>query len=161
MGKRRKQSPRIFRKFSVHPQSEPSGNFLGKRKNKHPRLLATVTTLQKKKEAQRLDVVVSMQKLGIFWKNFDTLNCISNIGLSTSSGTKSGQMDEFWISVTSRPRADHFSGPLYHRSTILSIWAPITPSHRSPILGVLWPPSHLTSEFRRNLKPVSSQKALC
>ncbi|CAL9006392.1 unnamed protein product, partial [Prunus brigantina] len=32
----------------------------------------------------------------IFWKNFDTLNYISNIGLSTSSGAKHNQMDEFW-----------------------------------------------------------------
>ncbi|RXI05181.1 hypothetical protein DVH24_006438 [Malus domestica] len=31
----------------------------------------------------------------------------------------------------------------------------------SPILGVLWPPSCLTSEFLRNSKPMSSQKASC
>ncbi|CAN6716928.1 unnamed protein product [Malus baccata var. baccata] len=31
----------------------------------------------------------------------------------------------------------------------------------SPILGVLWHPSRLTSEFLRNPKPVSSQKASC
>ncbi|CAL9026218.1 unnamed protein product, partial [Prunus brigantina] len=32
----------------------------------------------------------------IFWKNFEILNYISNIGLSTSSGAKHNQMNEFW-----------------------------------------------------------------
>jgi len=32
----------------------------------------------------------------IFWKNFDTLNCVLNIGLSTFSEAKLKQMDEFW-----------------------------------------------------------------
>ncbi|CAN6679423.1 unnamed protein product [Malus baccata var. baccata] len=75
--------------------------------------------------------------------------------------------------VTSRPGADHFPGPFHHRSTILSALGPdhaltvlFLGTHEqlpsgSPILGVLWPPSRLTSEFRRNPKPVSSQKASC
>ncbi|CAN6679857.1 unnamed protein product [Malus baccata var. baccata] len=75
--------------------------------------------------------------------------------------------------VTSRPGADHFPGPLHHRSTILSALGPdhaltvlFMGTHEqlpngSPIMGVLWPPSRLTSKFRRNPKPVSSQKASC
>ncbi|RXH88434.1 hypothetical protein DVH24_000033 [Malus domestica] len=67
----------------------------------------------------------------------------------------------------------HFSGPLHHRSTILSalgtdhaLTVLFLGTHEqlpngSPILGVLWPPSRLTSEFLRNPKPVSSQKASC
>ena len=31
----------------------------------------------------------------LFWKNFDTLNCIFNIGHPTSSGAKHDQMNEF------------------------------------------------------------------
>ncbi|RXI09355.1 hypothetical protein DVH24_033972 [Malus domestica] len=65
---------------------------------------------------------------------------------------------------------DHFPSPLHHRNTILSALGPdhaltvlFLKTHEqlpseSPILGVLWPPSPLTSEFRRNPKPVSSQK---
>ncbi|CAN6556240.1 unnamed protein product [Malus baccata var. baccata] len=76
-------------------------------------------------------------------------------------------------SVTSRPGADHFSGLLHYRSTILSALGPnhaltvlFLGTHEqlpsgSPILGVLWPPSRLTSEFLWNPKPVSSQKASC
>ncbi|CAN6705775.1 unnamed protein product [Malus baccata var. baccata] len=52
--------------------------------------------------------------------------------------------------VTSRPGVDHFPGPLHHRSTILSALGPNY---------ALTPPSRLTSEFRRNPKPMSSQKA--
>ncbi|CAN6547160.1 unnamed protein product [Malus baccata var. baccata] len=52
--------------------------------------------------------------------------------------------------VTSRPGADHFLGPLHHRSTILSALGPDY---------ALTPPSRLTSKFLRNPKPVSSQKA--
>ncbi|RXH87812.1 hypothetical protein DVH24_034712 [Malus domestica] len=75
--------------------------------------------------------------------------------------------------VTSRPGADHFPGPLHHRSTILSALGPdyaltvlFMGTHEqlpsgSPIMGVLKPSSRLTSEFRRNPKPVSSQKASC
>ncbi|RXH81888.1 hypothetical protein DVH24_036229 [Malus domestica] len=63
------------------------------------------------------------------------------------------------INVTSRPRADHFRGPLHHRSTILSALGPdhaltvlFLRTHKqlpsgSSILGVLWPPSLLISEF--------------
>ncbi|RXH93618.1 hypothetical protein DVH24_014194 [Malus domestica] len=50
---------------------------------------------------------------------------------------------------TSRPGVHHIPCPLHHRRTIF----------RSPILGVLWPPSLLTSEFLQNPKPVSSQNA--
>ncbi|CAN6687823.1 unnamed protein product [Malus baccata var. baccata] len=68
---------------------------------------------------------------------------------------------------------DDFPGPLHHRSTILSALGPdhaltvlFLGTHEqlpsgSPILGVLWFPSRLTSEFLRNPKPVSSQKASC
>ncbi|CAN6716178.1 unnamed protein product [Malus baccata var. baccata] len=74
---------------------------------------------------------------------------------------------------TSRLGADHFPGPHHHRSMILSALGPdhaltvlFMGTHEqlpngSPIMGVLWPPSRLTSEFRRNPKPVSSQKASC
>ncbi|CAN6677279.1 unnamed protein product [Malus baccata var. baccata] len=67
----------------------------------------------------------------------------------------------------------HILGPFHHRSTILSalgldhtLTVLFLGTHeqlprRSPILGLLWPPSHLTSEFLRNRKPVSSQKASC
>ncbi|KAM2377343.1 hypothetical protein TB2_043438 [Malus domestica] len=70
--------------------------------------------------------------------------------------------------VTSRPGADHFPGPLHHRSTILSalgldhaLTVLFLRTHEqlpngSPILEVLWPHSHLTSEFLWNPKPVSS-----
>ncbi|RXH96323.1 hypothetical protein DVH24_008827 [Malus domestica] len=75
--------------------------------------------------------------------------------------------------VTSQPGVDHFPGPLHHRSTILSALGPdhaltvlFLGTHEqlpsgSPIMGMTWPPSRLTSEFRRNPKPVSSQKASC
>ncbi|CAN6696705.1 unnamed protein product [Malus baccata var. baccata] len=75
--------------------------------------------------------------------------------------------------VTSRPGAAHFPGPLHHRSTILSALGPdhaltvlFLGTHEqlpsgSPILGMLRPPSRLTSKFLRNPKPVSSQKASC
>ncbi|KAM1204536.1 hypothetical protein COP1_005403 [Malus domestica] len=77
------------------------------------------------------------------------------------------------ICVASWPGTYHFPSPLHHRSTILST---LSPDHaltvlflgtheqlpsRSSILGVLWPPTRLTSEFLRNPKPVSSQKASC
>ncbi|KAM1374908.1 hypothetical protein ACFX2I_025407 [Malus domestica] len=67
--------------------------------------------------------------------------------------------------------ADHFPGQLHHRSTILSVLGPnhaltvlFLGTHKqlpsgSPIMGVLWPASRLTSKFRQNPKPVSSQKA--
>ncbi|RXH83928.1 hypothetical protein DVH24_013173 [Malus domestica] len=75
--------------------------------------------------------------------------------------------------VTSQLGADHFPSPLHHCSTILSalgldhaITVLFLGTHEqllsgSPILGVLWPPSRLTSEFLRNPKPVSSQNASC
>ncbi|KAM2691221.1 hypothetical protein EV2_005642 [Malus domestica] len=77
------------------------------------------------------------------------------------------------ICVASWPGTDHFRSPVHHRSTILST---LNPDHvltvlflgtheqlpsASPILGVLWPPTRLTSEFLWNPKPVSSQKASC
>ncbi|KAM2356503.1 hypothetical protein ACFX1X_005593 [Malus domestica] len=77
------------------------------------------------------------------------------------------------ICVASRPGTDHFPSPLHHRSTILST---LDPDHAltvlffrtheqlpsgSPIMRVLCPPTRLTSEFLRNPKPVSSQKASC
>ncbi|CAN6578636.1 unnamed protein product [Malus baccata var. baccata] len=67
--------------------------------------------------------------------------------------------------VTSRPGADHFPGFLHHHSTILSalgldhaLTVLFLGTHkqlprRSPILGLLWPPSRLTSEFLWNPKP--------
>ncbi|RXI03280.1 hypothetical protein DVH24_003932 [Malus domestica] len=66
------------------------------------------------------------------------------------------------------PRADNFPGLLHHRSIILSALGPnyaltvlFLGTHEqlpngSPILGVLWPPSRLTSKFLWNPKPVSS-----
>ncbi|RXH72675.1 hypothetical protein DVH24_012359 [Malus domestica] len=69
--------------------------------------------------------------------------------------------------------ANHFSSPLHHRSTILSVLGPdhaltvlFMGTHEqlpsgSPMIGVLWSSSRLTSEFRQNPKPVSSQKASC
>ncbi|KAM1245533.1 hypothetical protein ACFX15_036088 [Malus domestica] len=48
----------------------------------------------------------------------------------------------------------------YHSLTVLFLGTQEHPSG-SPILGVLWPPSRLTSEFLQNPKPVSSQKASC
>ncbi|RXH95926.1 hypothetical protein DVH24_008426 [Malus domestica] len=75
--------------------------------------------------------------------------------------------------VTSRPGADHFPGPLHHRSMILSA---LDPDHAltvlflgtheqlpsgSPIMGVLSRATRLTSEFQWYPKPVSSQKASC
>ncbi|KAM1701832.1 hypothetical protein ACFXTN_025046 [Malus domestica] len=75
--------------------------------------------------------------------------------------------------VTSQPEFHHILGPLYHRNTILSALGPnhtltvlFLGTHEqlssgSSIMGVLWPPSRLTSEFRQNPKPVSSQKASC
>ncbi|CAN6686306.1 unnamed protein product [Malus baccata var. baccata] len=70
-------------------------------------------------------------------------------------------------------RVHHIPGLLHHRSTILSALGPdyaltvlFLGTHkqlpsRSPILGVLWLHSRLTSKFLRNSKPVSSQKASC
>ncbi|RXI03811.1 hypothetical protein DVH24_038085 [Malus domestica] len=49
----------------------------------------------------------------------------------------------------------------YHALTILFLGTHEQLPKGSPILGVLWPHSRLTSEFLRNLKPVSSQKASC
>ncbi|KAM0998632.1 hypothetical protein ACFX14_005583 [Malus domestica] len=75
------------------------------------------------------------------------------------------------IYVASRPGTDHFLSPLHHRSTILSILGPdhaltvlFLGTHEqlpsgSPILGMLWPPTRLTSEFLRNPKPMSFQNA--
>ncbi|CAN6697459.1 unnamed protein product [Malus baccata var. baccata] len=75
--------------------------------------------------------------------------------------------------VTSRPGTNHFPGPFHHRSTILSalgldhaLTVLFLGTHEqlpsgSPILGMLWPPSRLTSEFLRNPKPMSSEKASC
>lgn len=45
----------------------------------------------------------------ICWKNFDTLNYISNIGLSTSSGAKHNQMDEFWSNSSWRTYVSHLA----------------------------------------------------
>ncbi|RXH80311.1 hypothetical protein DVH24_041458 [Malus domestica] len=45
----------------------------------------------------------------------------------------------------------------YHSLTVLFLGT----HDRSPIMGVLWPPSRLTSEFLQNSKPMSSQKASC
>ncbi|KAM1340538.1 hypothetical protein ACFX2H_038912 [Malus domestica] len=85
----------------------------------------------------------------------------------------SSYLSHSYVTVTSRSGADHFLGPLHHRSTILSalgsdhaLTVLFLGTHEqlpsgSPILGVLWPPSRLTSEFLRNPKPVSSQKASC
>ncbi|RXH82990.1 hypothetical protein DVH24_003488 [Malus domestica] len=73
------------------------------------------------------------------------------------------------ITVISQPGFHHISSSLHHLSTILSTLAYhsltvlFLGTHEQlpsgpPILGVLWPPSLLTSEFLRNPKPMSSQK---
>ncbi|RXH89366.1 hypothetical protein DVH24_031723 [Malus domestica] len=49
----------------------------------------------------------------------------------------------------------------YHSLTVLFLGTHEQLPSASPILGVLWPPSRLTSEFLWNPKPVSSQKASC
>ncbi|RXH85654.1 hypothetical protein DVH24_009475 [Malus domestica] len=49
----------------------------------------------------------------------------------------------------------------YHSLTVLFLGTHEQFPNGSPILGVVWPPSCLTSEFLRNPKPVSSQKASC
>ncbi|RXI09367.1 hypothetical protein DVH24_033984 [Malus domestica] len=46
----------------------------------------------------------------------------------------------------------------YHSLTVLFLGTHEQLPNGSPILGVLWPPSRLTSEFLRNSKPVSFQK---
>ncbi|RXI07666.1 hypothetical protein DVH24_005439 [Malus domestica] len=76
------------------------------------------------------------------------------------------------IRVTSRPRVHHIPGPLHHRSTILSA---LGPDHTLTILFLgthtrtsQWVTHHgialartCLTEFRRNPKPVSFQKASC
>ncbi|RXH99587.1 hypothetical protein DVH24_021389 [Malus domestica] len=49
----------------------------------------------------------------------------------------------------------------YHSLTVLFLGTHEQLSNGSPILGMLWPPSCLTSVFLQNPKPVSSQKASC
>ncbi|CAN6541363.1 unnamed protein product [Malus baccata var. baccata] len=49
----------------------------------------------------------------------------------------------------------------YHSLTVLFLGTHEQLPSGSPILGVTWPPSRLTSKFLRNPKPVSSQKASC
>ncbi|RXH82638.1 hypothetical protein DVH24_002410 [Malus domestica] len=49
----------------------------------------------------------------------------------------------------------------YHSLTVLFLGTHEQLPSGSPILGMLWPPSRLTSEFLRKPKPVSSQKASC
>ncbi|CAN6686030.1 unnamed protein product [Malus baccata var. baccata] len=49
----------------------------------------------------------------------------------------------------------------YHSLTVLFLGTHEQLPSGSPIMGVLWSPSRLTSEFRWNPKPVSSQKTSC
>ncbi|RXI01059.1 hypothetical protein DVH24_001293 [Malus domestica] len=62
--------------------------------------------------------------------------------------------------ITSRARSTTVARycPLwtYHSLTVLFLGTHEQLPSGSPILGVLWPPSRLTSEFRWNPNPVSS-----
>ncbi|KAM1736911.1 hypothetical protein ACFX12_015215 [Malus domestica] len=50
---------------------------------------------------------------------------------------------------------------VYHSLMVLFLGTHKRFPNGSPIMGVLWPLSRLTSEFLRNPKPMSSQKASC